>query len=301
MPFAITIFIVGLAIQPMQGPKPDRIPEREGAKITSQNEESAQANQDSAKQTNSASSSSSIQNNQLAPPIKDEKTDKRNADIQIERHLEIFTGLLVLVGLLQAGIFWWQGTVFRRTLKAIEGQTGVLREATSVARTSANAAEKSADAANRNIDILITKERARLWIESADLHFQEGGHGKIAFTVVGHGSTEAFIVESYMNRYISASSEDIIDSGVRTSLPEVIIPHNPVTEMLPLEREEIWEVAQGPTAYVHLLVVVRYKDVFDGQWEMKSRYTWRITILSGGAFAWSEWKHKTEEQKYDRN
>jgi hypothetical protein len=191
--------------------------------------------------------------------------------------------VLAFVGI--GGIF-----VAVKTLRKIERQT--------------KATEDAAVAANRNIEIIVSKERARIRIESADLDFEQG-HGKIIFTVIAYGGTEGFIVESYMNTSITRSADEgrDLDVGVSASLPEVLIPHSPVQRWIPLEKEEIRHVTEGPTAFVHLRVCVRYEDVFHKatQWETESRYTWRVSIFNDGALGWSEWTHSNKEKENKRN
>jgi hypothetical protein len=80
-------------------------------------------------------------------------------------NIELFTALLVPVGAIQAGIFYWQGRVFRRTLNAIQGQTAVIQESISVARTSAAAAERSAEAAKASAEVAISGQRAWVMVD----------------------------------------------------------------------------------------------------------------------------------------
>ena len=117
----------------------------------------------------------------------------RSEDREIQRKIEIFTGGLVIVGLIQALVLAWQASVFGKTLRAISRQAGIMLSQTKVAKHTlkdikeqtrllgeyvkatkdgVDAARESADAAKGSADALVNSERA--WI-LAQLNWYERG------------------------------------------------------------------------------------------------------------------------------
>jgi hypothetical protein len=136
-----------------------------------------------------------------------------------------------------------------RTLRAIERQTGELQESVSVARTNAAAAKASAEAATKNIEMLISKERARIRIEEVEAKFVTMAvrfgtfpreSDRIEFRITCHGSTPAFILDSYTDAWVSESVEAPSTNAVfmPMSLPKVISQNTvEIDQWIPIDAQ----------------------------------------------------------------
>jgi hypothetical protein len=269
MSFAVAILVVGLTFQPSRSPKLGWTSERVGSKIAYQRQSPDQANRNSLNQTGGVAG-----NDQIGSPQHDKQGDNTNTDMQIQRELAIFTGLLVLVGFLQAGIFYWQGTVFRRTLNAIQGQTSVLQESISVARTSASAATVSADA-------LVAAERA--WLDG-DVVGNLNVRPNFSLNIRNHGRTPAQFLgceissdcleegtECRPERFSSKQTYNfgwLIASGANRDITNSLSPENIFHD---------WDAVASGKKTGMVYVVLKYRDVIveERMHETHFGYIWR--------------------------
>jgi hypothetical protein len=103
-----------------------------------------------------------------------------SAQTTTEALLTWFTGLLVLVGLLQASALIWQVKVFRRTLEAMNLQT--------------KATETAANAALLNAQAVINAERAWLRI---DIQPDKNNSACWILSAINKGKTPSELIEGY--------------------------------------------------------------------------------------------------------
>jgi hypothetical protein len=257
----------------------------------------------------------------------DTRTDKphaeeANEDRKMQRQLTAYTGALVIVGLLQAivmGLTLWmirvQADIMRVHAAHLEGLEIAAENNAKAASDNAAAARAIAEATVKNIEIFITKERARIRIEGTELTLvsmavrsgpfpRESAH--IKFKIICHGSSTAFILNSYTNVWVSESAEVPSAYTFRDpmSLPKTVGPNIEIPHWVPIDPEMDSVLDQSATPgtqnrfFIHFRALIRYIDVFqtDTQWEMESRSVWNVTQHDsddGGSLSWS--KHSQED------
>lgn len=183
-------------------------------------------------------------------------------------------------------------------------------------RRAAKATEISAKAAKDNIDLLISKERARLRVnlEELDLSPQVNGVYEVKFTVSIFGTTPAFIIDTKCVAF-----ETPLEYIANEEMGEaVMFPLNFVPAVIPTGSEPIQEFAifhfasdgnsdaimaeiEADRLFVEIRGFIIYKDVFDRERETRFRYVWKYRDkgLIPGLKRWGSWEKcgKEEENK----
>jgi hypothetical protein len=244
-------------------------------------------------------------------------------ELRIQEQLTRFTGLLVVVGFLQLLALVGQAFLFLRQAR-IMGQHRVsleqLAEAASdnakAAKDGAEAASKnaefsklnaiatekaataantSAEAAKRGVEIVISKERARISVSEPDkLVLLLSGPHRVDFKIRFSGVTTAYISESAANAGLSESQDSLPDETLfRPSiykLPSIVVPTaTPLLEtsgmFLPkmqLDKTDIDAIVQGKL-FVHFWGFIKYRDVFydvfQEERETTFRYVWAYSTM----------------------
>jgi hypothetical protein len=117
-------------------------------------------------------------NTSLPSPNDDSGKEQAEENMQVQRRLTLYTGLLVIAGFVTAGLIWWQARETRRSVQAI--------------RDSLPHQEKAANAAFMNAQAIINAERS--WVDVVPVH--SGGEGQWRFEATNHGRTPAEIVST---------------------------------------------------------------------------------------------------------
>jgi len=99
-------------------------------------------------------------------PADQEKSNAEQEGIEIQRKLEWFTGVLAVVGVLQVLTMIWQAWLLKATRERIARQTDLMKRNNVVALAAAKAAEQNAKAARDSVQLIISKERARLDVDA---------------------------------------------------------------------------------------------------------------------------------------
>jgi len=282
--------------------------------LTQQPTQSPKHPRASAQTTSQEEATNSKQQSRTAPPTADaanRSESSRDEDLRIQRKLAWFTGLLVLVGFLQAGVMTLQWLVYRRQSQimadqrtemhsqwqAMQGQLEQMRSSgqqtdrmieqvtkqVSHLETSANAAKDSANAARESVEVFRKKDRARLRVVLKDLKYTTNVfEHPVVLTVYIYGTREAFIQGSGIALYVTNSKTR--DQGYRLhvpmyGLPDVIEPKSTPLEikpffLRPFTTEEIAKV-RAKEMFVHCDGYIGYTDVFDKEWEILVRKVWQ--------------------------
>jgi hypothetical protein len=125
-----------------------------------------------------------------------------------QRELAWFTGALVAVSFLQFVALIWQARLFFRQAGIMEEHKTSLVQLAAAASENATAASNNADAARQAVDIVISKERARLSVRVHELVLAEPTALQgVALTVQFSGLTAAYILESMAVACLSDSVE----------------------------------------------------------------------------------------------
>jgi len=183
---------------------------------------------------------------------------------------------------------WWLVLVAFLTLAVIAWQAWETRRAVEIGRDSASAT-------NKNLELFISKERARLKIgmRPLDLAADKTNH-TVDFTVTSYGATPAFIVEAKCGagEWPLHAIDDpyLMDMAMTNiyaypSFPTSISPNaKPIESYSFLFLDDARDLMLPEVKADRLFVVVRgfikYRDVFDRERETRFRYVWKYSWLS---------------------
>jgi hypothetical protein len=187
MIFALAIIAVALAGQPAKSP------EKQGIAKGGSTQSAGQANNPA--NTNQQSNPEMSSGGNIPANTSETHTAQSDEQIQIERTVEIFTGLLVIAAFLQAGIFYWQGRVFRRTLNAINRQAEISQQ--QVAQMIE--AGKQTDRIITSMDDTAIKElRAYVCVSKAYIAFVHERAPEIQVHIKNCGKTPAYDIRTWI-------------------------------------------------------------------------------------------------------
>lgn len=234
-----------------------------------------------------------------------------SGDSDLALKLTWFTGALAAVAVLQFVVLLWQASALRkirgsttshaqdmeRQSTVLDGQLKVMAEQLTALKDTASAASSSAAAARESVDLMVSKERARLRVELQPFYLNFDAPSPARFQIQHQGSTDAFVLDSRASVYVSDSREPdrTVASGRPVPLPSVIGAQNPVVVaedvLHPFTEEEIDRIRELKS-FVHFTGSVRYKDVFEGEHETRFNRVWSIANignLNGEPFTY--WEH----------
>ncbi len=135
---------------------------------------------------------------QPATPTCDEACQQGRQNIAIQGKLELFTGLLALVGFLQVGGMVWQALLLRQTRGDIHAQVEWMRSQVQEMRAQTAVSQTSSDIALLNTKALIAAERA--WIV---VDVESPAPGKFNFIARNVGRTPAKIHSVWSSQIIT--------------------------------------------------------------------------------------------------
>ena len=243
----------------------------------------------------SVASSSVLPANSLA-------THPNDSDLEIK--LMWFLGTLAVVAVLQFITLLWQAVTIRKMLGRIaeqsyqmDHQSTMMAGQLTALQDTASAAQSSAAAAKDSVDVIVSKERARLRIELAPFYLNFGAPSPANYAVQLQGKTDAYVLNSHAAVYLSDSREPDpnLETGRPMPLPNAITPQSPVVKardvLHPFSDEEIENIRQRKS-FVHFTGFVRYKDVFDGEHETRFNRVWSIAKMNHlGEEPFTYWEH----------
>jgi hypothetical protein len=171
--------------------------------------------------------------------------------------------------------------------------------------------------ANRNIELLVSKERARIRIDSVEFRLvgsevRRQGPPRpsdgIGFKAFCYGASDASILESYYQLWFDDPTATQPLAYIPFSLPKVIRPSDSgIGRSEPIDwltENMTVEAAKGTSRIRNFVVTfkvfIKYRDVFQRKtyWQMESMYTWNFTLLSGENFAWEQPRQQDREKEY---
>lgn len=155
----LLIAVLIFAVQPAQ----TKNSERAAKPKTAQRTQDAQATNSNGDKAQNPSVSVTVNAN--SPPNTEQSKDDDGENMRVQRRLVLFTGLLVLVGILTAAFIGWQSLETRRSARAAKESAAAVEKQLPLLQKAADAAEQSAEAAKQNIELFISKERARLRVD----------------------------------------------------------------------------------------------------------------------------------------
>ena len=200
----------------------------------------------------------------------------------------IFSGLLVIVGGLQAALLWGTLGAIKTQAGLMEKQRGIMEGQTSVLKDSVTAAQASADAAAAQIKMMKQKERARVAVKRPrdfmilDLSFIDFNVAEVE--IENFGSTHAINVRAHAIGEITDSKTlpDFPDLNP-TTVPSVLRANSDPTTMnvwLLTTWDEKKVDFEKPNLFLNIRGVIEYEDVFRDKHTTGFRYTMQINGLA---------------------
>jgi len=211
---------------------------------------------------------------QPSTPAGEAAKEEARQNLKIQGELALFTGLLVFVGLLQAGTMIWQAWLLKDTKEKIQVQAGHMEDQSKTLRESVAAAQKSAGAAETSAKAAMGVAVPTLVVsrfsfvnegrESREAFFQ---YPRIKLELRNYGQSPAFL-----RRYAIGFSWDDKETGKPRSFPfedQVIA----AGDTYPLNEIDLGVLEYPPEAVVKDLIAgtrhltaagwVSYGDLFD--------------------------------------
>ena len=218
--------------------------------------------------------------------------------------------VLVIVTSITAGLICWQAWETRRAAQAaadsvgeikrqadiMESQKEILEKSVKAAEDNASAAKSGAEAANKNVEIFISKERAKLTVVPKPLSLVPAfpdipSAYVVKFDVSIYGETRADVLDSGCVAYIvplESIEEPGLGSGVMlhmSRLSKIITPNTPPQEqwslLFPLSGPDhalLIEIKESRWA-VGLRGFIKYRDVFDRERFTNFRLKWQYSTI----------------------
>ena len=224
----------------------------------------------------------------------------------IQRKLVKYTGGLVAVGFITAIFIGWQALETRRAAQAaansvgeirrqadiMESQKGVLEQSVRAAQDNAIAAKEGAEATNKNVEMFISKERARVRITLKPLNLTTPQFGVyvVEFNVTNCGPSTAFIANSGCVAYYGPGQYVETDKEMGAaiifpihSMPGEMVPNSPPVEAFTIlfsvgDNTVLTEIKEGRFS-VGLRGSIKYRDVFERDRETAFRCIWRLSPI----------------------
>jgi hypothetical protein len=196
---------------------------------------------------------------------------------------------LVAIAAITAFAVWKQARETKRAAEATQRATESIERQAGIMERQTAAAEKAASVAEQNVEIFISKERARITIEPGELMLASPNDpfpiDEVSYKVFCHGTTQAFPEAESWAMCVVTTSAERSDSGfhAHASLPSVI---NPTTEGINKTAVVLGEVGivriKKGELFIHFYGSIKYRDVFDRERYTNFRYTWKEYSLSDG-------------------
>jgi hypothetical protein len=222
-----------------------------------------------------------------------------NEDLDLRARLAWFTAALAVVAVLQFIALLWQGVGVGKMFRSLrhqaheaeqqrilmDGQIKIMGEQLAAVKELAAATNSTAEAVKETVAVMTGKERARLRIEVEPFYLNLGAPSPVNYTIHHEGLTDAYILDSRAATYVSNSREPdpIASPGRQMSIPSTITPKMPVVEaqdsLYALTGEEVDSIKQL-NSFVHFTAYIRYRDMFDGEHEVRLHRVWNIAHMS---------------------
>lgn len=224
---------------------------------------------------------------------------------------------LVIVGMLTMLAIVWQAVETKRAAQASQRAIGIMERQTKATEDSAKATqdtvtairqqvdlmerqtaatEKAAIAASENIEIFISRERARLRVDLLPFNVTDGdGETHLAnFVITMHGHTSAFITGSGASAYFlpknAINVEGVSDAVMFPipDLPSTIPPGSPPINTYSFlfiddHHDLIISEIECGRMVIGIRGFIKYWDVFDKPRETRFRYSWSLEVGPLGA------------------
>jgi hypothetical protein len=217
---------------------------------------------------------------------------------------EVLQVALLIVTAITGGFIAWQAWETKRAAKAAADSVEAINRQASIMERQTKAAQQAAEAAAQNIQILISKERARLQMEVGSHEiatvYDPLLEHKVEFRLRCYGTTQATIVETRAWGQINDSREwHRGESYGPLLIPSVLNPPEGAEGSFLLSYGgalsspiDVGEMITAGKLFAHFYGYIRYEDIFGGQWKYPFRYAWII-----GQYGHGQWLGSTEARQ----
>jgi hypothetical protein len=251
MVFAVALVAVALTLQPAKSPEKQGVAKAKSAETTSQAEHPAKSNEQTQATVSTPSNAPS--------PSRDSQAGTSGDDLEIQRRIEVFTGGLVVVGLLQTGVMFLTWLIYRRQAHEMRRQRHEMRRQRHVMfrqwkamraqldqmesagkqtnqlieqagkqveqlTSAAEAANNSAEAAQHTVEMMRLDQRA--WVGASKIRitdFHPGKTVKVMIRLRNFGNSLAFNVtaDKYVDPWLNTRRNRWSASG--TNHPNITL------------------------------------------------------------------------------
>jgi hypothetical protein len=203
---------------------------------------------------------------------------------------------LVVVGAIAGFLAWLTLRKIGTQAGLMKDQADQMRSQTEILTASVRVAKESADIALRNIDLLISKERARLLVEVALLNTvaanEVNSDPVVRFTIHYVGTTEAFVDYAEAEAKVCDSAEPASEVFPNSlPLPKIISKQASFGWIkIPVQgwSDKVFFEVEAKTKFVHFYGNITYKDVFGQEHKTGFYYVWQV----GDPYGVAGWKKK---------
>lgn len=197
---------------------------------------------------------------------------------------------LVIIAGLTGCVIGWQSWETRRadkvtqeSVKAVVEQTKLLNDSVVAAQKSADAADISAQAGSEQIQMMKSKERARISVSISDGKLEVGpdDFDAIIIKIGNYGPTSAHNVTA-IGQAMGQPGEQLpyLGAMMNLNIPSVLWPDiEPTTvEVVFVNRHDLRELGpSSPPYFFHVSGTIKYQDVFGEEHTTTSRH--RLQVL----------------------
>ena len=290
----VTVIVFALAQQPTKTPENKGTAKGSSSNVAEQTNTGEENPRPTAKTALVPDKTGIPIENKVESASQDSHAPSPYEELEVQRGLTRFTGLLAVVGVLQLFVLLGQTILFRRQTKIMGQHKTSLEQLATAAIDNAVAASKNADAGRQAVDIVISKERARLSISADNLSLANPGLQWVNYKIQISGLTNASVLSSQANVWITDSLESSLPSQSHPmhALPVRIKPFTEIERKafvwpdLTLSQPEISEIISG-NKFVHFVGFIKYRDdfydVFKNERVTEFAWVWRFLGIAGDA------------------
>lgn len=291
---AVTLVAVILAAQPAKTPKKEAGTSPKGAQITDQPKATNQTDKQPQPQTPLTNSS---------PKADERYTHPSTDNSEIQRMIEIFTGLLVLVGFLQCVIALLQWVVYRRQARemrrqrhemrrqrhVMHGQWGAMQAQRETMEGQRQAMERQLGIMESQLEemrsstnVAINRDRGRphIGVRSPDFYKTDPS---VTFMLSSSGGTKIF-VDDFRVAFIKTSEPEIVPEYAQSvqlysdgkEIPKASYAPYESVRLKPgtqLTLEDRLNIQEGKL-FLHFYGFLRYRDIFERKRRKSVHFRW---------------------------
>jgi hypothetical protein len=234
--------------------------------------------------------------------------DRDASGVNIQRKIEVFTGVLAVVGVFQLAVMFLTWRVYARQAGIMEQQRATMQSQWTTMQGQLEAIQSQIAESKQDREMFVSKERPRLMVELCELELPKETTEDLWFLSVDYqvfiyGITPAFIEESGVNFWLSDSATPPSRRGIgRLVKGKIITPTDqPIKDTaigfsLITDKPTVEKIMEGKQ-HIHFSGHVRYRDVFGKVYETRLRKLWHFSDHKNlDGTRWAYWKDSGQEE-----